>query len=371
MATIKKVLFYRNDFAANAQRRLEDGWGGVGYYRIIKPYEYLKGHKKEIVGINLEKRKWADIFKEYDIFWASYFSDPHQASQMYYNRDKYRKKVVIDLDDNYLDVLPNHPLYDRFKPTKKDKAFCSTILSFADVITVSTEPLRQRLDQHMKEVFNLEKKIIVLPNMNDVKDWNFKPAKKNKDKIVIGYSGSNSHTEDLKMFLPSLEIIMNKYPNIYFEIMGAVGKSNVEVFSCMSDANRKKVDLIEPTWGFEEYPKRLAELKWDIGIAPLADNDFTRCKSHIKYLEYAMYKIPTIASKVYPYYVPCFGKDVIEDGVTGLLAQPNEWVSALEELIISKDKRLSIGQNAYDYVSKEWGYGQSFTDVLDEVIKSL
>ncbi len=368
---MKKILFFRNDFAANAQRRVEDGYGGVGYYRIIKPYEYTKGHKLEIVGINLEKRKWADIFKDCDVFWASYFSDPHQASQMYYNRDKYKKKVIIDLDDNYLDVLPNHPLYDRFKPTKKDKAFTSTILSFADVITVSTEALRQRVDKHMTEMFGLKKKIFVLPNMNEVKDWNFKPAKKHKDKIVIGYSGSNSHHEDLAMMLPSLGKVMDKYPNVYFEIMGAVGKSNIDLFSCFSESARKRSDILAPTWGFEDFPRRLAELKWNIGVAPLADNAFTRCKSHIKWLEYSMYKIPVIASKVYPYYVPCFGKEVIEDGKTGLLVQPNEWVDALEDLILNEEKRITLGKNAYETIKRDWQYGQEFSDVIDEIIKAL
>jgi len=372
MAQTKKILFYRNDFAANAIRRLADGVGGVGYYRIIKPYEYTKEHKKEIVGINLQKRKWKEIFKEFDIFWASYFSDPHQASQMFYHRDLYKKKVIIDLDDNYLDVLPNHPLYDRFKPTKKDKAFCSTILSFADAITVSTEPLRQRLDEHLQKVFGLKKKIFVLPNMNDIKDWNFKPAEKNKDKIVIGYSGSNSHYEDLQMMLPSLGKIMDKYPNVYFEIMGAVGKSNIELFSCFSESARKRTDMIQPTWGFAEYPKRLSEMRWDIGIAPLADSAFTRCKSSIKFFEYATYKIPTIASKVYPYYVPCFGKEIIEDGVTGLLCQPDEWFDAFESLILNEEKRKTIGQNAYDFVKKEWQYSNSgYSDVIAEIIKAL
>ncbi len=367
----KRILFYRNDFAANAQRRVEDGYGGVGYYRIIKPYEYTKGYEKEIVGINLQKRKWADIFKEFDVFWASYFSDPHQASQMYYHRDLYKKKVIIDLDDNYLDVPSSHPLYDRFKPTKKDKAFCSTILSFADAITVSTETLRQKLNEHFRKVYNIEKKIFVLPNMNDVKDWNYKPSPKYKDKIIIGYSGSNSHDEDLKMMLPSLGKVMDRHPNVYFEIMGAVGKSNVALFSSFSESARKRTDMIQPTWGFEDYPRRLAELKWDIGVAPLDSNNFTICKSHIKYLEYGSYSIPIVASKVYPYYVPCMGREIITDEVDGFLCQPKEWEEVLERLILDKDLREKIGKNAREHIIKDWQYGDEYSKIIDSVLESL
>lgn len=37
-----KILFYRNDHSANVNRKLEDGYGGVGYYRIVKPASQIK-----------------------------------------------------------------------------------------------------------------------------------------------------------------------------------------------------------------------------------------------------------------------------------------------------------------------------------------
>ncbi len=366
-----KILFFRNDFGANAQRQTEDGYGGVGYYRLIKPFEYVKNVEKEIVGIEMQKKKWSDVFKEYDVFWASYFSEPNQASQMFYHRDLYKKKVIIDLDDNYLDVLPNHPLYDRFKPTKKDKAFLSTILSFADAITVSTEPLKQKIDQHIQKVYGIKKKIFVLPNMNDIKDWNYKPAKKNKDKFVIGYAGSNSHYDDLKMVFPAIAKIMDKYPNVYFESSGALGKVNLELFTCFSESSKLRSDILPSTWGFKDYPKHLAKMKWDIGIAPLADSAFTRCKSHIKFMEYAMYKIPTIASRVYPYNAPCFGRDTIIHEKTGLLVKPDEWFNALEDLILNKEKRLQLGENAYEYVKDNWQYGDEYSETISNILKQL
>lgn len=369
---MSKILFYRNDFGENIHRQLEDGWGGVGYYRIIKPFEYLKGHVKEMIGIKMQSKKWADIFKEYDVLWCSYFSDPHQASQMFYHRDLYKKKIIIDLDDNYLDILPSHHLYDRFKPTKKERAFLSTIISFADAITVSTEPLRQKIDSHLRKVYGLEKKIFVIPNMNEIKEWNFKPVEKDPNKIVIGYAGSNSHTEDLKMFLPSLGKIMDKYPNVYFEISGSIGKHNAdELFKGFSDSAISRCDAVPSTWGFKEYPEHLSKMKWDIGVAPLIDDAFTVCKSHIKWLEYSMYKIPTIASRVYPYFVPNFDRETITDEVNGLLVKPSEWFDALERLIIDKSFREELGSNAYDDIKTHWQYGEAFSNALEEVVKSL
>src|ERR1035437_2089080 len=115
-----KILFFRNDWNTNASRQVDDGYGGVGYYRIVQPARQTKGHEITVVGAKINKKgetaekKWTRIFKEYDVFWTTYFTDPEVASAMYYHRDKFKKKIVVDLDDNYLSVLTTHPLYDRF-----------------------------------------------------------------------------------------------------------------------------------------------------------------------------------------------------------------------------------------------------------------
>lgn len=372
-----KILFYRNDYGANTVRQVEDSWGGVGYYRIIKPSQYLKGHEVTVIGSDLykngesEEKRWSTVFKDYDVFWTTYFTDPKIASAMFYHRDKFNKKVIIDLDDNYLDVVPSHPLYHRFKETKKERAFLSTILTFADAITVSTEPLKQRIAEHLKKVYKIEKPIFVIPNMNEATEWDFKPAVKDKNKVVIGYSGSNSHYDDLQMMFPALAKIMDKYPHVYFESMGALGKENIRIFNCFSEEAKLRCDILPSTWTFKEYPKHLASMKWDIAIAPLKDCAFSRCKSPIKFFEYSMYKIPVIASRVYPYYVPNFDREVITHEQTGLLAKPDEWFDMLERLVLDKTLRETLGNNAYDFVKANWQYNQDFSSVITTIIKSL
>ena len=166
---MSKILFYRADWNSNASRQADDGYGGVGYYRTVQPAKYVKGHEVTVVGAKLHKKgetaeqQWTRIFKNYDIFWTTYFSDAQVASQIFYHRDKFKKKVIVDLDDNYLDVPSSNPLYDRFKETKKDKAFLSTILTFADAITVSTE-----LSRTMAVVEAAREWSKALENQNDI-----------------------------------------------------------------------------------------------------------------------------------------------------------------------------------------------------------
>ena len=367
-----KILFYFSDHGANHERIMQNTYGGVGYYRIVKVAEQVKGHEVTVVGSELTKKgetsdeRWERIFSEYDVFWCPYFSDPKEASSLFSTRDRMGKKVVIDCDDNFLDVLESHPLYDKLKSGKRDKAFMSTILSFADVITVSTEPLRQRLIRHFKEVHGIEKDIVVIPNMNDAKDWKFRRKPKNPKKIVIGYAGSNSHQEDLKMFFPSLLSIMKKHKNVYFEVVGSISKEMLPMFKDFPLDVMKRIDIWPGTYTFKEYPAFIANRNWDIGIAPLDDNAFTRCKSHIKFMEYSMFKIPVIASKVYPYYTNIGERSVITHEENGLLVRPNEWEDALELLITNPAKRKELGENAYKHIVENWQYDLS--DKINEVL---
>ncbi len=375
---MSKILFYYSDYGANIQRQLENAWGGVGYYRIVKPSQMVAGHEVTLVGKELTRKgespeeRWYRIFQEYDVFWTSYFSDPKEASALFYTRDKLKKKVIIDCDDNFLDILPTHPLYDKLKAAKRDRAFMSTILSFADVITVSTDPLKQRFYKHFKEVHKLHKEIVVIPNLNDVSEWQYEPAPKDPQKFIIGYAGSNSHQDDLAMFFPHLLYIMRKYPQVYFESCGSISKDMLHLFKDFDSEVMNRCDLLPSTWTFKEYPKMMSEQKWNVGVAPLVDNAFTRCKSHIKWFDYSMFKIPTIASRVYPYFVPLGERKTIEHGETGLLVKPSEWSEALESLILNKTLGSELGAKAFNYIRDHWQYQQSdMSMVIDQLLKSL
>jgi glycosyltransferase involved in cell wall biosynthesis len=358
-----KILFNFADYTHNPRRKKENTYGGIGYYRIVKIAEYLKGHDIKVIGgeillfgDTLEKQ-WENVFKEYDVYWTNYFSSAEVGACIFYYAQKYGKKVVIDCDDNYLDIPESNLIYDKFKKTKKDRAILSTILSFADTVVVTTAPLQQRLKQHIKDTHGIDKNVVIIPNYNDIKDWNYKPAEKSKKDIIIGYAGSNSHHDDLGLVMPSIVNIMKKYKNVRFQCMGVVGTNDVNrVYKGIPKDIMDRMDLVGATETFKEYPEWLSKQKWDIGIAPLVNTAFTRSKSGIKWFEYSMYKIPTIASRVYPYFMETDGKDMIRHEETGLLAKDNEWEKHLEDLILNKDKRIKLGENAYNYIKENWQY---------------
>ena len=92
-----------------------------------------------------------------------------------------------------------------------------------------------------------------------------------------------------------------------------------------------------------KYYGKLLSLGLHIGIAPLVDNNFNRCKSNIKYLEYTMAGIPVIASNVLPY------SSTIKDGEDGIIVKKgryNLWKRALESLIENEKERIRLWENA-------------------------
>src|SRR5262249_27262790 len=87
----------------------------------------------------------------------------------------------------------------------------------------------------------------------------------------------------------------------------------------------------------------------DILIAPLCDNQFNRCKSALKFLEYGWLGAPGVYSRIVTY------ERVVEDGVNGLLANgPEEWEAALVRLIEDPALRARLGTAARATVDACW-----------------
>ncbi|TNE65704.1 MAG: glycosyltransferase family 1 protein [Alphaproteobacteria bacterium] len=81
--------------------------------------------------------------------------------------------------------------------------------------------------------------------------------------------------------------------------------------------------------------------KADINLAPLAPGGFNDCKSAIKWLEAAMFGIPSVVSASRTY------RELLTDGTDALLCDTwDAWAPALADLVASPAKRAAIGAAA-------------------------
>ncbi len=161
----------------------------------------------------------------------------------------------------------------------------------------------------------------------------FKPIKtaKKDDGIIIGWVGGPSTIKYLKVLEKPLEALGKKY-SIELRVYGVwLNKNEVPSFANI------KLRIIEEWLEPEALSKEIS--KFDIGVMPLFDTEWEKGKCALKALEYMAMGIPAVCSAV--------GENnyVIENGVNGFLCRnEDEWVEALEKLIIDKELRERLGR---------------------------
>ncbi len=247
-----------------------------------------------------------------------------------------KKKIIYTLDDNLLDleVYKNGRIF----PSLEQKNIIRLFIKEADCVIVSTGNLKERL-------VKLNNNIIVIENALDETLFReqINPVQ-NKDKIIFGYMGTPSHEMDLLMVMPAIRAVLKKHNNVIFQILGII--NNSDLLEKFKGYNIEVLDVKDNV----EYPRFVTWMKnniqWDFAIAPLSDDDFAKCKSDIKFLDYSLLGIPGIYSKVSSYI------STIKHKENGLIIENEieKWEHSLDSLIIDSGLRSRLRLNAFEYV---------------------
>jgi glycosyltransferase involved in cell wall biosynthesis len=310
-------------------------WEGGGYYRVRQPLDELARHGHEtscqMAKSDIEA-EGADIFVGQFIGGQSVVMSkagvPVNAVVLVHHwwrglaRDA---KLVYELDDDPFEVEPHNPQYQHYAtPVAHDSI--SHCIQVADLVTVSTPVLADRMRKHNPNV-------VVLQNRID--ESMLTMQRPQRDKLTIGWAGSLSHLCDIQQCAYGLRRIMAHHKDIDVHFIGADYRSIVK----SSRPLRHTPWCVKTT----DYYKLI---DFDIGIAPLVPTVFAETKSHIKALEYAALGIPVVASDSAPY------RDFVIDGVTGFLVRrDHDWAARLRDLINDEAMRLEMGAKARELAS--------------------
>ncbi len=339
--------------------------GATNNYRIMQPLYKLMEHGMANVcsareGIELNQDHALAKALESDII---VFHRPQSENWFKFIKvcNKYGKTVVADYDDDPFNTSPLNPFYQWIgteeviftwpdgrqemlwskDPTEHGGRYIDieenirrrdlfrASFKNADLVSCTTDILADKLR-------TINPNVAVLPNLIDFNQYpKVEMVKKN---IRIGWQGGVSHYEDLFMIRDAVGEILKKYPNVTFVYWG-----DMKLYGLFRNF---PIDRVEAhTWSdYLVYPYKLACLNLDIGLCPVVENEFNRNKSAIKYFEYSVSNIASIASDWEPY-SPC-----ITHNKDGLLAKPDQWFSAMEELILDKNKRDMLSKNAYENI---------------------
>lgn len=301
-------------------------WGndsGSKYWRLIDPFKYLQRRGFNTLvsehGINSFEAEWADA----NVIQSC--TDKQGIAYLYQLQQETGRKLIVECDD-YLELNEDSPFkedHDRF-----DAEFIiRRTMEVADVITTTTEYLADKLRE-------INPNVVVLPNYLDMERWKLPLLKNDTSKIRIGWAGSITHLKDMEMVVKPIHRIYREHKNIQLVIIG--DPRVAELFRGLPVESMNGVP-------FDTWPAKLHSLRLDIGLAPLQDNEFNRCKSNIKWLEYSIAGIPGVFSPI----VYSFEERSHFDGVYGQTAENEEqWYRCIKNYIICENLRKDIASRA-------------------------
>ena len=213
-------------------------------------------------------------------------------------------KLIYEVDDVVFEE--DIPDYNKFKSAFTDNGIrqnCIDIINMCDEVTVTCKYMRDLYIQKTGK-----KEITVVPNfvpnfwmghlfnkraVIDAYEANYK-----KPRIL--YTGSGAHYDvDNKVggkddFEHVLKLIIDTRHKYQWVFVGAFPPPLLEY------VKTKEIEF--HTWqNLLKYPKLIADLRAQVMIAPLQDNNFNKSKSDIKFVEAAVLGIPCVCQDLVTY----------------------------------------------------------------------
>lgn len=315
------------------------GVNAQSHYRQVLPARHCAGDGLELV----VSQKLDGL--DYDAFMWPRMINPKFAPTIEALKKK-GKMIIWELDDDIWNIPAWNPA-----STVYDKAhvlLCNWMAEQADVIIVSTDPLAEVVKE------NTGKEAVALPNLIDLDEWPQLPPRE-AGPIKILWAGSQHHDEDLNLLVEPLNQIIDEYGDkvqvLFFgDWPREMATTEKIMFSHLSRQlpKRKNVGFVAPV-PLHDYPRTLAAIRPDIGLAPLTDCKFNKSKSNLKLLEYSMAGAATIASDMPPYEDARFK---IEDGNTSRLCtlDGDLWFTAIKWLLDDEQDRRQLAEERRDWV---------------------
>jgi glycosyltransferase involved in cell wall biosynthesis len=305
------------------------------FIRLIRPFTYPRVQAHLDVSLDLRYEGQPADLVIVDRLWRPDVSLELVGDLVKTVRDS-GARLVYNLDDNFFDLV----LENKGWPPPEFLPIVEYLLHMAHGVIVSTPALRERLLEYNQNILVLENQLDerLLVGRSPVDPAT---AHSGGERIVIGYMGTFTHDEDFLMILPALQAVHRRHPGkIELQLVGAL----------RSEATRQAIgDLptrsIYPRPEEHEYPLFMiwftSQVHWDIAISPLRDTLFTRCKSDIKFLDYAAIGAAGIFSQS-----PAYAS--LQHRHNAWLAEntADAWEEALETLIADADLRQCIAREA-------------------------
>ena len=268
-------------------------------------------------------------------------------------------KIGLDIDDlvfdvKYLDIMLN----TIGEKTNRSYwvAYFASVQAMAkqmDFFVTTNEFLAEKVKKSFNKPVKVIRNSLNQGQINASSVYVERKKLKRENGFIIGYfSGSPTHAKDFAVVELELIRFLKRHDDAALNVVGYM-KFSKEA-ERLVDSGRIR---FLPFTDFRKLQRLMAEV--DVNIAPLVINDFTNCKSELKFFEAAVVETTTIASPNYSF------KKAISDGENGFLAKPGEWFDKLEYLYNHPEENRKIALAAKKYALKHY-YGKEFLKEVEE-----
>jgi hypothetical protein len=324
---------------------LADRIGATQHISFSQPLARLQRAGALSLEMHSDSKTWRSETVRQDL-WAAWrptvlvlsrYTDPRALDFVEMAR-KARVPIIAHLDDDLLDVpLSLGPDKYAYYHRPERLATLRAVLDAATLVYASTAPLGARLSEHG----------VTAPIVCGETYCSFDPTAMcvplPATGPVVGYMGTGGHSEDLALAMPALVALMEEIPALRFETYGTIAlPPEMAPFGSRYGHHAGVSD-------YAGFLDKLCDLGWWVGLAPLADNPFNRCKADTKWVEYSFAGIPVVASDVGVYAKACAG------GAGMLVHDAKGWQPAMRALLLDRARRRTMVHRAQAGLSERYG----------------
>lgn len=292
----------------------EDGYGSSGPQLVLAVAGGLLGRLRDVLSA-----------RAYDAVLVHREATPLPTAAVERALARTSMRLVFDFDDAI--YLPQPRPRSALSRWLRSPAKFPAMIAAADQVIAGNALLAGRAAQYARSN-------TVIPTTVDT-DRIVPRRRPAGDSVVIGWIGSRSTAPYLDAVVPAIRRVLASHPNARFEMVGAPLRPGLG-----ERASARP-------WSLDREVEDLQV--FDVGIMPLADDEWTRGKCGYKALQYMSSGLAVVSSPV------GVATEMIEEGRTGMLAtSEDDWIVALTRAVEHAELRRTMGERARAFVVERY-----------------
>lgn len=303
------------------------------YHRVFAPIDALS----KIIDVKILSR-WGCFDADVAVFQRVV----SQATvEVFHSLKIHGVRTVLDIDDNIFAIENHNPGFEAWNADTR-KIF-RQLLRLADVVTYSTPQLRGLVRDFNSNLVEISNGLDFEGHYNLDKLRKIRERSKKKDsRVVIGFSGSQSHSIDFQFLRGTFQALRKRFgEKIVFRFAGCAPDYLEKEFG---DSFDRMVE-VSPWVDIFEHTGNLAHMGLDIALAPLEKTEFNRCRSNLKWLEYTAAGAATVLTDFEPYL------NVDKLDAVKLPNRASLWTEQISHLVESSSARKALQESSLSKLS--------------------